>query len=274
MNLHVLTPISQLPPKTLARQAEYGDRIIDLRPFPPLAYEVDAEGMCRDITSGLIETRDYWIVVRDWLTGFTAQTGLQDILSIKGYGFWWTHVGQRFVPGLTELGNSFAWIDLLHALCAESQPGRALLHGRHEASLHVVREVCRDIHPEVLAEPSAGPQRRTRIPRHLVLLAIRLLLSLIYLIYSLIRRPDMILLSNTNLLRETSAGAHRRLRDVYLGAVEEALRRKGWHVTVAEMYGWNASWAGLVARGFFFPSDIVTTSSALARTGSGFYHHV
>jgi hypothetical protein len=46
--------------------------------------------------------------------------------------------------------------------------------------------------------------------------------------------------------------------------VEAALRTRGWRVAVAEMYGWNASWAGLAARGFFFPSDLVALLSSLS----------
>jgi hypothetical protein len=84
------------------------------------------------------------------------------------------------------------------------------------------------------------------------------------LTYSLVRRPEILLLSNTNLLRETGVSSKRQLRDVYLGEVEGALRARGWRVAVAEMYGWNASWAGLTARGLFFPSDLVVLLSSLA----------
>jgi hypothetical protein len=274
MVLHILTPRSQQTPAGLAKQAAPGDRVADLRRFPPLAYEVGADGTCRDITDRLAPERDYWTVARDWLVEFTAKTGLQDVLSIQGYGLWWTHVAQQFVAGLTELGNSFAWIDLLHALCAELQPDRVLVHGQHPASQHLAREICGGAQVEVRAEEAPAPRRRTRIPRHLGLLAARLLLSLAYLVYSLLRRPQILLLSNTNLLRETGLGAKRRPRDVYLGEVEAALRARGWRLAVAEMYGWNASWAGLAARGFFFPSDLVVLLGSLAWTKIGVHRRV
>lgn len=271
MSLHILTPTSGQTPVELAAQVARGDRIADLRPFPPRAFVVDTDGSCRDITDQLVQHRDYWTVAREWLAEVTAKTGLQDVLCIEGYGFWWTHVGQQFVAGLTELGNSFAWIDLLHALCATSEPGRLLVYGQHAASLHLARAVFGDAEVEIRAEGAPGNQRRTRIPRHISLLTARLLLSLVYLAYSLIRRPQMLLLSNTNLLRQTGAGPQRRLRDVYLGEVEEALRARGWRVTVAEMYGWNALWVGLAARRFFFPSDLVVVLSSLARTKIGLH---
>jgi hypothetical protein len=269
--LHILTPHSQQTPVALAGQVAPGDRIADLRRFPPLAYDVGDDGICRDITDDVAGTRDYWTVARDWLAGLTGQTGLQDMLSIKGYGFWWTHVGQKFVAGLTELGNSFAWIDLLHALCAELRPERVLVHGQHSASLHLAREICSGVEVEVRAEKVPGPQRRTRIPRQLGLLVVRLVLGLAYVAYSLIRRPQILLLSNTNLLRETGIGPQRRLRDVYLGEVEAALRAQGWRVAVAEMYGWNATWAGLATRGLFFPSELVTLLSFPVWTKVGFH---
>lgn len=263
MNLYVLTPHSQQIPAQIAGRAASGDWILDLGRFPPVAYQVRADQTCRDETDHLVGPRDYWTIARDWLTEFTARTGLQDVLSINGYGFWWTHVGQRFVAGLTELGNSFAWIDLLHAIRAESLPGRVLIYGRHAAILHLVHVVCGGTEVEIQAEEPTEHRQQARIPRHAGLMVVRFLLSLVYLLYSLIRRPQILLLSNTNLMRETGIGPQRRLRDVYLGEVESALRGRGWRVTVAEMCGWNASWPGLAARGFFFPSELVVLLSSL-----------
>ena len=121
--LHILTPISNQTANSLLKSvAVVGDLIADLRHFPPLAYEVNVEQTCVDITAGLFAMPDYWTVAREWLIQFTQQTGLQDLLAIDGYSFWWPLNSLKFVPALSDLGNTFSWIDLLVAICEKARP--------------------------------------------------------------------------------------------------------------------------------------------------------
>lgn len=257
--LHILTPRSNRTPALLVDEqvATIGDLVADLRRFPSAVYEIGTDRTCLDITGSLLATPDYWTVARDWLVHFTEQTGLQDILAVEGYGFWWTLNGQRFVAGLTELGNSFSWIDLLDAIHEQFGLNSILIHGQHDAIVHLAGQVCQGVKVRVSSETTVYTGRKARIPRTMVLLMVRAFLGIIYLVYAILRRPDICFFSNTNLLRETVSGSKRRLHDVYLGDVAQVLRTRGWRVTLVEKYGWHASWRGLLARGFFFPSDII-----------------
>ncbi len=271
--LHILTPLSDQTPSSLVTEsiAAAGDLVADLRQFPSVVHEIGVDQACVDVTADLFTAPDYWTVVREWLTEFTRQTGLQDILAIEGHGFWWTLNGQKFVAGLTEFGNLFAWIDLLEAIHRRVPPDLIVMHGRHSAIVHVVQQVCEGTRVQIRPEAVSHAGWTTKIPRHVGLLAVRVLLGVAYLVYSLFRRPDICVFSGTNLLRKTSVGSRRQLHDVYLGDVTQALQARGWRVAVVEKYGWNASWRGLLARGFFFPSDIVFLLSAPLLRRMGLY---
>jgi glycosyltransferase involved in cell wall biosynthesis len=226
------------------------------------------------MTARLLTSRDYWIVAREWLAQFTRKTELQDILAIEGYGFWWTLNGQKFVAGLTETGNAFAWLDLMEAVSQHFRCDRVVVHGQHNTIVHLAGQVFKET--ELCIHPGSASRKASmsRSPRHPGLLLVRLLLGIAYLFYSLFRRPEICLLSNTNLLRRTTAGSHERLRDVYLGDVAQALRARGWQVAVVEKYGPNASWAGLTARGLFFASDIIFALSTPILGRLGFHRRV
>jgi hypothetical protein len=263
--LHILTDRGDETPASLARQgqAAAGDLLADLARFPPALYELTHSGTLREVRCQALEDHDYWTVAREWLEGLTRQTGLQDQLSVGGVGFWWTLNGQKFVAGLSEVGNAFAWIDLLYSLRDQAQLLEVDIYGQHPAVARLAAQSWPEaqirIHPPAAPRPGRGGQPRPALSRLLshLLLPARLLLSLVYLAYSLLRRPQIGALSNTNLLRPTTVGGEKKLRDIYLGDVVDRLRERGWRVALVEKHGANASWAGLAARGFFFPSDLV-----------------
>ena len=274
--LHILTPVGTLMPTSPAWEdvGENGDLVADLRRFPPQVYKNSGDGTCTDVTADLMPARDYWTTAREWLAEFTTQTGLQDVLAIEGYGFWWTLNGQKFVPGLTEPGNAFAWIDLMEAIRQEAQLEQILIYGQHGTICHLASEVFKG--SEIVVQPGLASDRAREegTHRHLGLMVARLLLGIAYLVYALFRRPEICLFSNTNLLRRTVAHSKERLYDVYLGDVAQATADKGWRVAVIEKYGPNASWSGLIARGFFFASDIVFLLSAPGLGKIGFHRRV
>jgi hypothetical protein len=274
--LHILTPLAEQTTASLAREkvGDTGDLVADLRRFPPLLYQNGEDGSRVDVTADLMPVRDYWTTAREWLAEFTRQTGLQDTLAIEGYGFWWTLNGQKFVAGLTELGNVFAWIDLMEAVRQHTRFERVLIHGRHGTISHLAYQVFKG--PEIYIQPGPTSEqaREGRTPRLLGLMVVRLLLGMAYLVYSLFRRPDICLFSNTNLLRQTATHSKEHLYDVYLGDVARALATKGWKVAVIEKYGPNASWAGLIARRFFFASDIIFLLSTPSLGKIGFHRRV
>jgi hypothetical protein len=258
--LHILTPLSNQGPDALCSESVIGeaDLVADFRRFPAMVYQADLNGALADITSELLPAMpDYWTVAREWLAEFTARTDLQDLLTIEGYSFWWTLNGQKFVAGLTDVGNAFAWIDLLDAVSQRFSFGSVKLHGEHKILIRLVEEVCTGISIQVQPGLPASGRGKKQIPRHPGLLVARALMSIAYACYTLIHRPEICIFSSTNLLRHATVGDQQRLLDVYLGGVIEALREQGWRVAVVEKYGWHASWAGLIARGFFFPSDLL-----------------
>lgn len=256
--LHILGPAANHSPAALAGESAVrpGDLIADLQGFPASAWIVETGGACHDLTPTLLLPDDYWTVARTWFRRVTADTGLQDALAIEGIGFWWTLNGQRFVPGLQDWGNMFAWIDLLEALSQQHEVHRLHLLGEHPIINHVAPKIFPNLAPAHV-EASRPVPGRGRAPLHLALIVARLILGLIYLFFSLARRPQICLLSNTNLLRRVSSNGQQRFKDIYLGDVEEKLRQNGHRVALLEKYGVNATWEGLRARGFFFPTDIV-----------------
>lgn len=276
--LHILGPLCTETPISLAGgdASAAGDWIADLRRFPSAVYFVVPEGR-EDRTGQLPLPQDAWTAAREWLACFTERTGLQDMLSVDGYGFWWTLNGQRFVAGLTELGNILAWIDLLLGVRALASFRSVSVYGRHETILMLAGQVWREVDVRFTSQTTADrppvPSRRRRtpgVPRRAGLLIIRAILGLLYLIYAWLRRPEICLFTDTNLMRTVGIGPERRQRDVYMGSVADALRQRGWRVAVVEKYGSNASWMGLRARGWFFPSDVVFTVAALLSASPGF----
>jgi len=267
MRLHVLTPLSEQNPSSLAGDyAAPGDWIVDLCHFPPTVWEIDAGSVCLDVTVSLLPTRDYWTIVREWLVNFTSKTGLQDVLQIDGYGFWWTLNAQMFVPGLSQIGDAFAWIDALKAIQERARPSGVMIYGDYQPIIQLVGQVCPDAIVEVRSlEKKQNLQSGNRLPRRLGLLIARILLGVVYLLYTMFRHPDICFLSNTRLVRQTWTGSKRELRDVYMGDIVQAVRRRGRAATVVEKYSWGASWERLKARGFFFPSDVIYFWVAIRR---------
>lgn len=271
--LHILTPSSNQTPDSLVGEGigGIGDLIADLRHFPPMAYEVNAEQTCLDITSDLFTMPDYWTVAREWVIQFTEQTGLQDLLAIDGYSFWWPLNSLKFVPVLSDLGNSFSWIDLLDAIYKRARPDSVVVHGQHKALVNLARQIYEGLEFQIRPEAAARRRAKARPSRTIGLLLARIIMAIVYLIYSLFRRPAVCFFANTNHLRKTTVGARQELRDVYLGQVAQAVQARGWRTTIVEKYEWNASWRGLVKRGFFFPNDVIFLLSMPALYKLGLY---
>ncbi len=263
--LHILTDRGDQTPASLARigQAGGGDLVADLRRFPPALYQLTDSGTHVEVSDQAPAEGDYWTVAREWLERLTRETGLQDLLSVGGYGFWWTLNGQKFVAGLSEVGNAFAWIDLLDSLRGRFQFQAVEIYGQHPAAARLAAQSWPEARIRI---QSPGVRQTSHKGRQgcgmgwllpLLLLPARLLVGLAYLAYSLLYQPQVCAFSTTNLLRPMTMGGEKKLRDIYLGEVVDGLRERGWRVALVEKYGANASWAGLVARGFFFPSDLI-----------------
>lgn len=274
--VHILTPASSQTRETLlaANIAHEGDLIADFRQFPFAVYEIQAERVTRDITPELLAARDYWAVAREWLTHFTQQTGLQDILAVDGYGFWWTLNSLKFVPVLSNVGNAFAWIDFLDVIYKQSPPDTVIIYGKFDLIHHLVNQIFQGA--TIQLQPEAKPYvvRESRPPRKIGLIIVRILLAVIYLIYARIRHPEIVFFSGPTLLRSTSAGSKQLLRDVYLGDVADALQSGGWRIAFIETYGWNASWRGLITRGFFFANDLLFLLGAPSLQKLGIHRRV
>ncbi len=273
ITLHILTPASSQSPASLAKAslAVEGDLVADLRAFPCLVHEIQAGQVCVDVTANMLAAPDYWAVARQWLTEFTERTGLQDALEIEGYGFWWTLIGPKFVPAMSELGNLFAWIDLLAAIHERAKLSSIVVHGQHNSIMYLVDQICRGIKVQIRPGTAHYAPDKAQSPRKIGLLIARVLLGLLYLIYALFRRPDVCFFSSTNQLRKTITGTKQKLRDVYLGDVAQALQARGWRTTSVEKYSRSASWSRLWARGLFFPNDIMFILSAPALHKLGLY---
>lgn len=258
--LHVLTPKSSRSPADLIANdlLGAGDCVADLRLFPPRAYTLGLDRTLQDVGARLVPDPDYWTDARAWLVRFTQQSGLQDLLSVGGYGIWWSSVCRQFIPALSDYGNLFAWIDLFKAIREQANPDSVVVYGRHHPILHLVDRVYHGV--EIQVRPDAAPHlgRALQPTRRLGLLIVRLFLSAPSLLYILIRRPQIGFFSTTSLLRKQGVGAEERLHDIFLGPVAEALKGRGWSTLFLERYGWNASWAGLAARGLFFPHEVLS----------------
>ncbi len=264
--LHVLTPQSQHSPPSLLEGggASSGDLIADFRRFPSLVYQAQADGTCRDVTADLLAPSDYWTIARQWLQGLTEAARLQEAMSIEGFGVWWTLNGQRFTPALSDIGNTFAWIDLLDAVRQNCTLGKVLLHGHNVALGRIVPQVfSAKAVRQSAGVPGSSRQRSGRLSR-IALRAVRVVMGTFSLLYSSLRRPQVCFLTSTTLLRaEKGAGGEHALRDVYLGEVERALRARGWRTLMVEHHGDNLSWPALRSRGLFFPYDILLLFSLL-----------
>jgi hypothetical protein len=126
--------------------------------------------------------------------------------------------------------------------------------------LHVIEQSPLDTPYKLIEQPAPPEEISTQ---EAGLLIVRILLGILYLLYSLVRRPEICFVSNTNLLRKVNWNGQHRFRDIYLDDVADGLREKGWRVTFIEKYGQNATWKGLLARGFFFPNDLIFFLSAV-----------
>ncbi len=269
--LYILTPLSNQSPVSLAEidTVKTNDLIADFRRFPVSIWQIQNDRTCTDITSNLFTPPDYWTVAREWLVTVTKQTGLQDILSINGYGFWWTLNGQKFVPGLSTFGNIFAWIDLLNEARKQHTFKKIIIYGHHKEIIYLTQQIFHTTKVQIHTTPPIQTKIQTLPPRRIGLLLVRIIVSLIYFIYSFMRRPDICFFSSTSLLRETTSGARLQLHDVYLGDIARKIHSRGWYTTIVEKYTWNASWRSLKARGFFFPSDLIflLSSPKLSKLG-------
>ena len=272
--LHLLAPTG---PRTLDfllahNRAQPGDTVVDLQRFPPLAYEVQTNGTLGDVTSQVAPGHDPWRAARAWLVDFTAATGLEDLLALdlngRRYGFWWTLNAMKFVPGISNLSNIFAWIDLLRGVRQREETGkivnRIIIHNAvGDTHLdHLAREIFPDAQIHVEADAPAPPPKLP--PRRPGLLAARALLGALGILLGMIWRPQLLLFTDTNYLRPTSTSGREKLGDVYLGEVNKALRQRGWRTWMVEKYSWHASWRGLRARGLFFPNDLLFLLAAPA----------
>lgn len=255
--LHVLTPAAPHAPAALIRaeQLAAGDVIADLRRATPLAWRVAGQGELLDVTDELLPPADYWAVARDWLADLTARAGLAARLAVAGYSFWWPVDAKQFVPSFSDLGNLFAWIDLLAAVRDGFPPERIVVHGEHRAIRHLAGQLYGTTPIDRRAGSAApGPPA---VPQWTVLRAVRVLLGVAVLAGSLLRRPHALFLSTTNLLRARRVDGRERIGDVYLDDVAGALRARGWRTLFVENYAGRASWRNLRVRGLFFPDDVL-----------------
>lgn len=272
--LYILTPSTALTPATVTehRPTKPGDVIADVRGFPVAAWLVREEGALTEISNALLPTEDYWTVARSWFERVTREANLQNSLEIAGHGFWWTLNSQRFVPGLSDWGNMFAWIDLITAIAEKYDPTQIQVAGQNAIITHLLPQIFPKRMPEKIT--AGALPTRGEAPRQPLLIGMRIVLGLFILLLTLIRKPEICFLVSTNLLRPVTNGAETRLHDIYMGELVRTLARKR-RVVVVEKYGANASWAGLQARlqaaGRFFPSDFIFLLAAPLWRRLGFY---
>jgi hypothetical protein len=138
----------------------------------------------------------------------------------------------------------------------------------------LVKQIYReaDIQINVAEKTPTNPWYRP--PLNLSLIVVRSLLSLIYFFYASIWRNDIYLFSTTNLLRRTTVGDKSHLLDVYQGDLAAVLPRRGWRTGLIETYCWIASWGGVPARGFFFPTDLIFLLTQPRLFRLGFYKKI
>jgi glycosyltransferase involved in cell wall biosynthesis len=272
MILHIIASSSQDSCTGLVEQnlCDEGDVIADLSGAIPAIHCVGAGAPCRQITADLMASFNPWSAARKWLVSFTQKTNIQDVLAIDGYSFWWTLNAMKFTPGWSNLANPLNWIEVLTAINQNLAIDAIQVHGADKVLDYVAGQVFGD---RVVADRPGrvGPERPIRAPRKFWLLLARLVIGLVFLIFSLFRRPQICCLSSTNHLRRTTRGARHRLEDISIGATEQALRNRGWRTAVIEKYGWNATWRGMIARRLYFPNDILFLAAAPFWFRLGFY---
>lgn len=275
-DLHILTPLSDQTPADLWQTQSFakGTFIADLRGFPAYVFKVCSTQNYTDITAQFTEGKDYWQASQAWLLQFTKQTRLQDRLTVAGYGWWWSLNFHHFMPASTDLGNSFVWINLLEAISKQFLPKNIIIYGSHQPLIHLVKQIYQEAALQIREESKTPPQPWYRPPLNLLLIIARSLLSFIYFLYASIWRKDIYLFSTTNLLRRTTIAGKQHLLDVYQGDLAAALPRLGWRTGLIETYGWNASWSGLLARGFFFPTDLIFLLTQPRLFKLGFYKKI
>lgn len=258
-DLHVLLSNSAQTPSRIAEsnKSDVGDMFADLRSFPPRGFLLSEDGNLDDIGKRLLGGRDYWQLSRDWLTTFTRESGLQDMLSINGYGVWWSRNCLKFIPGLSKYGNIFANIDLLTALREETRPSQIYTHGEDQALFKVLAQIYPETPMQEAREQFRARQPKRRASRRLLLLLARIAWSFVGLLYLLICRPEIGFFSNTNFIRLRDGESSSRFEDAYMGDIAAAIAERGWSHVFIERYGWNASWRGLIARGLFYPTDFL-----------------
>lgn len=261
--LHILTPFASLTPLELIDEYKIatGDLVVDLRKFPPFVYKVDGNGIYFDITSKLLRTTDHWPEIVKWLTRFTKETRLQDILSISGFGIWWSLNSLKFQPSVSDLGNFFVWIELLDEIHSQDRILSVNVFGSHEAIIHIVRQVFNTNEIKLVTEANSNVVDDTPASRRKWLRFVRILLGVIYLIYACIRKPSICFFSSTNLMGRGIIGNKEKLYDIYLGDVARVLKSRGWKTACIEHQGTNPTWRGLWARRFFFPTDLLVMLS-------------
>ena len=275
--LHLLTPLSNQTPGQLVKthQVVQGNLIADLRSFPVYICEASPnQNPLLNITTNFVAATDYWEVAHNWFLNFTRQTGLQDVLAIDNYGLWWSLNFLQFAPASTDLGNSFAWIDLLDALGKREQLNTIIIYGEHKPLIHLVNQIFKGVRIEIKPTEIAQARAWNQPPFNPLLVFVRVLLSLVYLIAASIWRNDIYVFSTTNTLRNLTIGGEQQLFDVYQGDLIKRLRECDWRTSTLETYGWNASWRGLLVRGWFFPTDLIFLLSNPYLAKFGFYRGI
>jgi len=254
-----------------------GELLADLSRFPPQVYIISPSGFQENITTNFLEPVNYWNRIRDWLVQFTDKTGLQDILSTKGYGFWWTLNAQKFVPSITETGNIFSWIDLLIAIRDQGQPEKIILHGKNDQLILVLKQIFSGIEiviPEETSKRGMSVLWKEKISRPAGLLLVRVLHGILYLLFSWIHPPDIIFLTNTNLLRLSRVKGKTNYTDVYLGEIASSLQNEGWRVLMVEKFGTLGSWKRFFSRPNTFFSDVLYLLSHPKLAKLGFHRKI
>ena len=274
--LFILTPLSKKDRFSLADEGavDIGDLIVDLSGFPHVVWEIGPNRAYTDITDKLLRIPDYWAVAEDWLSQMTKRTGLQDKLQIDGYGFWWTLNSLKFEPGVSDFANCFAWVDLLDAIKTQIKVGNIIVRGRHDAIVDIVHQIFKKGDVEVVHEKGDPTKKKKARRSRSGLRLFRILLGIVFVIYASFRRPCICFVSSTNLLRTKTSGGKRKLQDVYFGEVDAAIRQRGWRIAYIEHYGTNASWRGILARRFFFPTELIGRIGSLLVRSIGHFRRV
>ncbi|MFZ0549040.1 MAG: hypothetical protein WAM60_26575 [Candidatus Promineifilaceae bacterium] len=237
-------------------QIQDGDLVVDMRLFPSRLYKFDKDTDLKDITADSLPNPDHWKTASSWFSDFTQKSRLQELLSIEGYGFWWANNCLKFIPALNECGNLFSWIDLLKQVEEVYQPGEVTIYGRHSSIHRIATQIWIESNIQIVSKKE-NENKGKKLPERIIsLVLVRFFIGVVSIIYILLRRPEIVFFSTTNLLRQKGVGSDKKVIDIYLDDIAKALRTKGKSTIFVEKYGWNASWPGLRARGLFFPNDL------------------